>query len=132
MALERLNPPDVFQPTANIYTQVIKSTGSTHVHVSGMVAMDVDRQTVGAGDMAAQVAATLDNIDRSLVAAGAGREDVVRMTIYTLDMDRFLAEGAAGIARYFGATSPVSTLVGVTRLADSGCEVEIQVTAVIE
>ena len=69
MALQRINPPDVYEPNRNIYTQVIKTTGTTQVHVAGTVAFDIDKNVVGVGDMKAQTLQVLDNIERSLAAA---------------------------------------------------------------
>jgi enamine deaminase RidA (YjgF/YER057c/UK114 family) len=131
MGLERISPNDVYQPFHNMYSQVIRFRGGTQVEIAGTVSMDADRQLVGEGDMATQVRVTFENVGKSLAAAGAKPSDVTRVNIFTLDVDRFLQEGGSEMMNFFGGTSPVSTLVGVTRLADPRYLVEIEATAVI-
>ncbi len=132
MALERINPGDVYAPNRNLYTQVIKAAGGVQVHVAGTVPFDRDGNVVGAGDMKAQVIQTLDNIDKSLAAAGASRPDVVRICVYVLDVDRYIAEGAREVAGFFGDAKPVSTTVEVSRLVHPDWLVEIEATAIID
>lgn len=132
MPIERINPPEVYQPNRNIYTQVVRATGGVQVHVAGMVPWDVDQQLIGPGDMAAQVGGILDNIERSLAAAGAGRSDVVRINVYTVDVARYVREGAPVLVKFFGETKPVSTTVEVSRLVHPDWLVEIEATAIID
>lgn len=133
MPLERKNPENVYQPYMNAYTQVIKATGTTQIHVAGTVSMEPGRRLVGEGDMAAQVKRTVLNIQASLAEFGATLADVVRVNTFVTDVDRYLKEGHVELVKLFGpGTLPVSTLVGVTRLADPRYLVEIQATAVID
>ena len=132
MPLERKNPETVYTPYANAYTQVIVATGSKQIHVAGTVGMDTERNLVGKDDMKKQVEGTVKNIELSLQAAGAELSDVVRINIFTTDVDRYLQKGHMALAALFGETLPVSTLVGVTRLAHPDYLVEIQATAVID
>lgn len=65
-------------------------------------------------------------------AQGGDFSHVVKITIYTTDVDAFRAPEAAAVrARYFGPHAPASTLVGVTRLASPDYKVEIEATAVV-
>ena len=130
--IERLNPKDVYQPNKGIYTQVIKSTRRTEVHLAGLVAWNTDNETVGKDDMAAQVAQILDNVDKCLAAAGATKADVVRINTFTTDVQRYIAEGAPVLVAYFGDTKPVSTTVEVSKLVSPEWLVEIEVTAAID
>jgi len=133
MALERINPENIYQPYMNAYTQVIKATGTTQIHVAGTVSLLPGRKLVGEGDMAAQVRQTVENVAKSLAAAGATLADVVRVNTFVTDVDRYLMEGHVELVKAFGPdTLPVSTLVGVTRLADPRYMVEIQATAIID
>jgi len=132
MAVERKNPGNVYEPFNNFYTQVIRATGTTQIHVAGTVSMDPDRNLVGEGDMRTQVRVTMENIGNSLEAVGASPSDVVRINIFTLEVDRYLMEGHQEVVAFFGDDVPVSTLVGVTRLADPRYLVEIQATAVVD
>jgi 2-iminobutanoate/2-iminopropanoate deaminase len=132
MGLEFMQPEGVYQPWGNVYTQVIRSAGRRMVHVAGTVSLDADRNLVGEGNMGAQVQTTLEHIGRSLQAAGASPTNVVRIHIFTLDVDRYLQEGTPRTLEFFGDHRPVSTLVGISRLADPRYLVEIEVDAVID
>lgn len=131
MSIERLNPDTVYKPNKGIYTQVIKASG-TQVHVAGLVPWTVDNELVGKDDVAAQVGQILANVGNSLAAAGAGKSDVVRINVYTVDVARYIAEGAPVLIEFFGDTKPVSTTVEVSKLVHPDWLVEIEVTAVID
>ena len=94
MTIKRINPENVYEPNRNIYTQVIRATGSVQVHVAGTMPWDIEKNLIGPDDMAAQVGGVLDNIERSLAAAGAAREDVVRINVYTTDVERYIKQGS--------------------------------------
>lgn len=131
MSVQRMNPSNIYQPYEGMYTQVIKAEGTRQVHVAGTVSLDPGRNLAGEGDMATQVRVTMENIGKSLEVAGARPGDVVRINIFTLDVDTYLMEGHAEVMKFFGHELPVSTLVGVTRLADPRYLVEIQATAIL-
>lgn len=131
MSIERLNPDTVYKPNKGIYTQVIKASG-TQVHVAGLVPWTVGNELVGKDDVAAQVGQILTNVENSLAAAGAGKSDVVRINVYTVDVARYIAEGAPVLIEFFGDTKPVSTTVEVSKLVHPDWLVEIEVTAVID
>ena len=132
MPLERINPTGMYQPNHNIYSQVVKATGGTQVHVAGTVAFDEEQNVVGIGDMRAQVLKILENLQISLNAGGASRADVVRINVYALDTDAYVAEGAPEVIAFFGPTKPVSTTVQVSRLVHPDWLVEIEATAIID
>ncbi|MCZ6549633.1 MAG: RidA family protein [Deltaproteobacteria bacterium] len=133
MPLEHINPKDVFLPRNDAYTMVITSTGTKQIHLSGVTGKNKDRQFAGDGGMASQVRVTIENIVKMLAAAGAKPSDVVRMTIYTTDMNLYLKEGDAERNTCFEkGKRPVGTLVEVSRLADPKCLVEISAIAVID
>ena len=82
--------------------------------------------------MEAQLNQTLDNLETVLREAGAGLSDVVRLNIYTTDVDGFFeAYGAAAGRLAQAGCRPASTLLGVTRLAYPQMLVEIEATAVV-
>ena len=132
MALERLNPEGMYKPNKNIYSQVVKSTGTTMVHVAGTVPFDEDANVVGIDDMKVQVLKVLDNIRTSLHAAGATPADVVRINVYTLDVDDYVAHGAPEVIAFFGNNKPTSTTVQVPRLVHPEWIVEIEATAAVD
>jgi enamine deaminase RidA (YjgF/YER057c/UK114 family) len=71
-----------------------------------------------AGDIRAQITLALDNLETVLGEAGFGLQDVVRLNMYTTDVDLFLANYDALASRLAEAGCRQSaTLLGVTRLA---------------
>ena len=132
MVLERINPDGMYKPNKNIYSQVVKSTGATTVHVAGTVPFDEDANVVGIDDMKIQVLKILDNIRISLDAAGATPADVIRINVYALDVDDYISNGAPEVISFFGDNKPASTTVQVSRLVHPDWVVEIEATAVID
>jgi enamine deaminase RidA (YjgF/YER057c/UK114 family) len=133
MPLKHLNPPDVYPPARDAYSVAVISTGSRHVHLSGVVGRDKDGKHEGDGGMAAQMRVCIDNIVKILAAAGAKPEHVVRMTIHTTDVVRFIKEGDPERNRHFTAGKlPTGTLVEISRLADPQALIEVTVDAVMD
>lgn len=98
---------------------------------SGQTAMSADGVPQHPGDMAAQVAMALDNVEAVLAGAGMTLAHVVRMNIYTVDVDGFFACYGSMVERFRRAgVMPASTLLGITRLAFPELMVELEATAV--
>ncbi|MCX5044421.1 RidA family protein [Aldersonia sp. NBC_00410] len=98
--------------------------------VAGQGATDTDGTLLHEGDVCAQLALAMHNVESVLTAAGMDLADVIRMTVYTTDVDATLAAYDAVVERLAAAgATPPATLVGVTRLALAGMAVEIEVTA---
>ena len=101
------------------------------LYCSGQTAMGSDGKPRHDGDMAAQLALSLDNLEAVLGEAGMSLANLVRLNIYTTDVDRLFQDygvlasrlGAAGVA-------PSTTMLGVTRLAIPDLMVELEGTAV--
>jgi enamine deaminase RidA (YjgF/YER057c/UK114 family) len=104
---------------------------SRTLYCSGQTAMSGDGKPQHDGDMAAQLALSIDNLEAVLGEAGTSLANLVRLNIYTTDVDLLFQHygvlasrlGAAGVA-------PAATLLGVTRLAIPTLMVEIEGTAV--
>jgi enamine deaminase RidA (YjgF/YER057c/UK114 family) len=98
---------------------------------AGQTAMSAEGQPQHTGDMGAQVAMALDNLEAVLRGAGMGLANVVRLNIYTIDVDQFFAHYGALAERLSAAgVAPPGTLLGVARLAFPELMVEIEATAV--
>ena len=101
------------------------------LYCSGQTAMSGDGEPQHPGDLAAQVALSLDNLEAVLGGAGMSLANLVRLNVYTTDVDRLFEHygvlasrlGAAGVA-------PTTTMLGVTRLAIPTLMVELEATAV--
>ena len=123
--IERINPPGLSTPTT--YSHVVKVGGI--LYIAGQIGADAQGKVVGPG-MVEQVEQVLKNLQIALKSQGADFSHVVKINIYTTDVDAFRAPDAAAVrAKYFGANRPASTLVGVTRLASPEYKVEIEATA---
>ena len=132
MAVERINPPEIYKPNKNIYTQVIKATGSTQIFLAGIVPFDQNQNIIGIGNMQVQVIQVLQNIKCALTSASASIADVVRINVLTTDVDLYIQEGAPEVINFFDKTKPVSTTYQVSRLVHPDWMVEIEATAIID
>jgi reactive intermediate/imine deaminase len=127
--VKRTNPPTLSKPTG--YTHVVEVTGpGKTIYIAGQIALDKDGKVVGEGDMKAQAEQVFRNLEAALAAAGAKFTDVVKMNTYITDMDKAPAVREVR-ARYFGETTPASTLVQVPKLARPEFLLEIEVIAAI-
>ena len=114
------------------FVQANEVTGGNRVvYCAGQTSVDADGRPVHPEDMAGQLRQSLDNLETVLREAGLDLSNVVRLNLYTTDVDRVLAAFHVAIER-FGETGcrPASTLLGVTRLAAPELLVEIEATAV--
>lgn len=123
--IERINPEGMTQPTA--YTHVVRY--GEILFLAGQVALDEDGNVIGEGDMRAQVRQVLENIKTVLASQGADFNDVVKITIYTTDIEAYRTTG--DIRReYWTGGAPASTLVQIDQLARPVFLVEIEATAI--
>ncbi|QFG22963.1 RidA family protein [Actinomadura sp. WMMB 499] len=101
------------------------------LYCSGQTAMDADGKPRHPGDMAAQLALSLDNLEAVLGEARMSLANLVRLNVYTTDVDR-LFEHYGVLAARLGAAgaAPPTTMLGVTRLAIPDLMVELEGTAV--
>ena len=81
------------------------------------------------GDITAQVAKTIDNVEESLKAAGSSMTKVLKVNVYLVDIRHFDAMNAVYRAR-FGPEFPTRTTIGGAILPDGGL-VEIDCVAYI-
>jgi len=128
--VKRSNPPTLSKPTG--YTHIVEVTGpGKTIYISGQIALDKDGKVVGDGDMKAQAEQVFKNLEAALAAAGAKFTDVVKMNTFITDMDKAAAVREVR-ARYFGETTPASTLVQVVKLARPEFLLEIEVIAFVK
>ena len=93
--------------------------------------MDAEGRPLHPGDMTAQVMQALDNLEEVLREAGFTLADVVRLNIYTTDVDAIMAAlGTVGPRLATAGCRYAGTLLGVSRLAFPELMVELEATAI--
>lgn len=98
--------------------------------VAGQTAVDENGAPQHAGDMRAQIALALDNLEAVLKRAGMDLSNVIKLGVYATDVDEALKNFDL-MGMRFGPVqnAPPMTLLGVTRLAIPGLLFEIEATA---
>jgi enamine deaminase RidA (YjgF/YER057c/UK114 family) len=114
------------------FVQANEVTGGQRVlYCAGQVSVDADGNPVNAGDIRAQLNRAIDNLEQVLRAAGFGLTDVVRLNVYTTDLEGYFANRNVIMDRLVRAGCRyASTLLGVARLARPEFLIEIEATAV--
>jgi enamine deaminase RidA (YjgF/YER057c/UK114 family) len=109
----------------------VVSGHSRTLYISGQTAMSSEGKPEHDGDMAAQLALSIDNIEAVLAEGGMSLSNLVRLNVYTTDVD-LLFQHYGVLAGRLGAArvAPTTTMLGVTRLAIPGQMVELEGTAV--
>ncbi|SMQ21554.1 Enamine deaminase RidA, house cleaning of reactive enamine intermediates, YjgF/YER057c/UK114 family [Streptomyces sp. Ag82_O1-12] len=107
-------------------------TGHTRIlYCSGQTAMGGDGRPRHEGDMAAQLALSLDNLEAVLAEAGMSLANLVRLNVYSTDVDLLFPHYGVLVSRLgVAGVAPTTTMLGVTRLAVPGQLVELEGTAV--
>jgi enamine deaminase RidA (YjgF/YER057c/UK114 family) len=114
------------------FVQAVEVSGPQRIlFCTGQTATDPTGTPVYPGDMAGQTQMAMNNLETVLGQAGFKIADVVRLKIFTTDMETFLAVFPTLKARLDQAECRCAqTLVGVVRLAAPTLLVEIEATAV--
>jgi 2-iminobutanoate/2-iminopropanoate deaminase len=116
------------QPTGP-FAPAVLATGSRVLSISGQIADNASGQIVGGDDAGEQARQALRNIDALLVAAGAQRTDIVKISVFLTDMNDRAAVAAARM-EYFGDHKPAASLFAVSGLVTAQLKVEIEATAI--
>lgn len=93
--------------------------------VSGVAPVEGNAIVVGADDVAMQARQVFLNMSKILKAAGAGFEDILKVTVYLTDInDRTKINPIR--QEFFGKYRPASTLIGINELAIPGMKIEVE------
>jgi 2-iminobutanoate/2-iminopropanoate deaminase len=109
------------------YSQGVRAGGM--LFLSGQIPLDPATGEMVAGDIAAQTQRVMDNLRQVLLAAGCGFEDVVRSTIYVIDLAHFAVVNEV-YGRAFRPPFPARATVQVSALP-RGAQVEIDAIAIV-
>ena len=119
--------PDLpgIEPSTLPFSKVVEANG--FVFLAGQVGEAPGTHGAVPGGLVAQTRAMLDNVGRLLRAAGLDYADVVRCTVYMVDIGQFDAMNAV-YREYFPTEPPTRATVGVAGLA-ADFQIEIEVIA---
>ncbi len=108
------------------YSQAVR-TGNT-VYISGQIPLDPSTMEVVEGGFEAEARRVFENLKGVAEAAGGSLNDVVRATIYMLDLANFARVNEI-MAEYFDEPYPARAAVGVAQLPKG---VAIEMDAILE
>ena len=129
MAKEIIQPKGVPDPRPR-FAQVVKH--GKLIYVAGQTSVDANGKLVGKGDIGAQTRQVFQNIKHCLDAAGATFDQVIKINVYSTDLDAHLGVIARVRQEYFSKGPVASTTVQVSRLVDPDWLVEIEAIAVLD
>lgn len=109
------------------YSQGIKV--SNLIFTAGQIALDPESMTVVPGGVAEQTDQVFRNLGAILTEAGSSLGQVIKTTVYLVDMNDFAAMNEV-YARYFGDHRPARSTVAVQGLP-KGVKVEIEAVAAL-
>lgn len=127
--LTRIAAPEGVSPGTG-YSHVVHGSGR-FVAVSGQCAFDEQGEVVGVGDPAAQARQVFENLRRCLAAAGAGFDDVVKLTFFVTDVGHLPAVREARDAVIPADRLPASSAVQVAALFRPELLLEVEAFAVV-
>ncbi len=122
-----LRLPHLLPEPISHYTDAVWASG--WLWVSGLLALDAGGTLMAPGDVLGQAEQVFRNLEGVLEAAGLGFSDVVKVTLYLIDIDDRPVINRAR-QTVFGAARPASTLVQVAALAVPGALLEVDAVAV--
>ena len=129
--IERINPFKI--NTFGHYSQGVKIDLGTKIMVlvAGQLALHDDGTPVAPGDFTAQTHFIFKRIQQVLAEAGASLDDVVKALFFMTDVSKY-PEVSAVRNEYFALARPASAMVEISNTVAKGCDVEIEVMAIIE
>jgi len=108
------------------YSQAVR-TGNT-VYISGQIPLDPATMEVVEGGFEAEARRVFENLKGVAEASGGSLNDVVRATIYMLDLSHFAMVNEI-MAEYFDEPYPARAAVGVAQLPKG---VAIEMDAILD
>lgn len=110
------------------YTDAVRA--GELLFISGVVPVDESGALVARDDVVGQAEQVFKLIGWVLTAGGGLPADVVKVTVYLLDIDDRPLINPVRQA-FFGSARPASTLIEVTRLAVPGARLEVEAIALL-
>jgi enamine deaminase RidA (YjgF/YER057c/UK114 family) len=121
--------PETLHPTSQ-YSHLVEVSGGRTVYISGQIALDVQGNLIGPGDMGLQARQVFENIQTALQSVGLTFASVVKLNYYVTDISQIAAVRTARDAFLGGDGLPASTAVQVARLFRDDLLIEVEAIAV--
>ena len=126
-----INPGEWPRPSG--YSNAMVAAGRV-IAIAGQIGWDVRTRELVSDDFVAQVRQALVNVTKVLQAAGAGPQEVVRLTWFITDKQAYVSrqqEVGAVYREVMGKHFPAMSVVVVNALVEDRAMVEIEATAVL-
>ncbi len=107
------------------YSQAVR-VGDT-VYLSGQIPLDPQTMELVEGDIGARARRVFDNLTAVMQEAGGSLSDIVKLTIYLVDLEQF-GQVNEVMAEYFDAPFPSRATVAVAALP-KGAPIEVEAVA---
>jgi len=107
------------------YSQAVR-VGDT-VYLSGQIPLDPQTMELVEGDIGARARRVFDNLTSVMQEAGGSLSDIVKLTIYLVDLEQF-GQVNEVMAEYFDAPFPSRATVAVAALP-KGAPIEVEAVA---
>lgn len=122
---QEIRVPQLSAPISH-YTDAVRC--GDFLFISGCVSFDASGEVVAKGDVVGQTRKAFENMAACLHAAGMDFANVVKVTVFLVDVnDRAAIDPVRRL--FFGHARPSSTLIGVKALATPDLLVEIEAVA---
>ena len=124
-----IQPKGLWDPRPR-FAQVVRI--GKQIYIAGQTAVDENGNVVGKDDIEAQTRQVFQNLQKCLEAAGAKFDQVVKLNIYSTDLDAHLGSITKVRKEYFPKEPVASTTVQVARLVHPDWLIEVEAIAVLE
>ena len=113
-----------------MYSHVCLTDAREYAFVAGQVAVDKEGSVVGKNDFDTQIRQVFANLEQAVLAAGAGMENICKMTTYLVhsqDIENFYRVRADIFREYFPSGEyPPNTLLIIDRLVREEFLIEVE------
>jgi enamine deaminase RidA (YjgF/YER057c/UK114 family) len=121
------SPDDLVTPAG--YSHVVSIPAGRLIWTSGQVPMDAQRVIASGQGWERQTRLAFENVGKALRAAGAGWHDVVKLTLYVVDVSELSTIRAVRDEFVDTAHPPTSSLVQVAGLFHPDVLIEVEAVA---
>jgi len=98
------------------------------LYISGLPSADQQGGTLFPNDMRAQIQHIYTELAEIAAERGFSFADVVKETVYTLDLEQFLANADARLSFFKDVAAPAATWIQVAKMFAPGMLLEVELT----